>query len=54
MVESEGFVGEREEEMEGVREGVAGGQGLSIHDKWLLTHDITPLAAEFLASRGVC
>ena len=42
-----------DEEMEEVREGSAAGQNCSARDKWTLTHDITPLALELLASKGV-
>ena len=42
-----------DEEMEEVREGSAAGQNCSVRDKWTLTHDITPLALELLASKGV-
>ena len=49
----EGGEGERDEYMEDVREGSAGGHGCNIRDKWMLSHDITPLAMELLTSRGV-
>ena len=49
----EGGEGERDEDMEDVREGSAGGHGCNIRDKWMLSHDITPLAMELLTSRGV-
>ena len=41
------------EEMEEVREGVAGGPGLGIRDKWMSSHEMTPLAMELLSSGGV-
>ena len=49
----EGGEGERDEDMEDVREGTAGGYGCNIRDRWMLSHDITPLAMELLALRGV-
>ena len=45
---------ELDEEMVEVRGGVAGGQGLGIRDKWMSSHEITPLAIQLLSSSGVC
>lgn len=47
--------GGMEEEMEGVKaEGSAStGRALNIRDKWMLTHEITPLANELLNNGGV-
>ena len=44
---------DRDEEMEDVRDGSARGRGFAIRDKWMLSHDITPLAMELLTSREV-
>lgn len=45
--------GERDEEMEDVRDSSAGGGGFAIRDRWMLCHDITPLAMDVLTSKGV-
>lgn len=50
----DGGGGERDEEMEDVRDSSAGGGGgFAIRDKWMLCHDITPLAMDILTSKGV-
>lgn len=51
----EGGGGERDEEMEDVRDSSAGGGGggFAIRDRWMLSHNITPLAMDILTSKGV-
>lgn len=51
--EKGGGDGERDEEMEDVRDSSAGGGGFTIRDRWMLCHDITPLAMDVLTSKGV-
>ena len=45
--------GEVEEEMEEVKEGGAGWRGSGIRDKWMSSHEISPLASHLLSSGGV-
>ena len=44
---------EVEEEMEEAKEGVSGGRGTGVRDKWMSSHEITPLATQLLSSGGV-
>ena len=46
--------GEVEEEMEEEKEGGASRRGASIRDKWMSSHEVTPLANHILSSGGVC
>ena len=42
-----------DEEMEEVKQGPLAGRGPTVQDRWMLTHEITPLATELLQNRGV-
>ena len=44
---------ENEEDMEEVKEGGISGRGQGIRDKWMSSHEITPLAMHLLSNTRV-
>lgn len=44
---------ENEEEMEEVKEGGVSGRGLGIRDKWMSSHEISPLAIHLITNTAV-